>query len=229
MKIHSNLIQFPLIKKILLLLLLLIFNKAESQNYSWDTSLKINREKYHISTRSANDSEVVIMVKKNSKLLQKVTLPKDGLMDFDLLDFNKDGRPDILVTYMNNHPWNMLWLFDKSTDRFREVKGFEDFPEAIQLKTYHHYYYSYHSAGCADGNWVSDLFKIENFRAIQVGHINTQGCEEPFTVKVYKSNPSGKLRKKPIDNIPYKKTWDYENSKWGFLNAYWNNNWRKFL
>src|SRR5207253_1429170 len=101
--------------------------------------------------------------------------------DIEFPDFNGDGNLDIMLVYGGNNFSYFLYLFDSVTNNFKGVEHFGYFPHAIQLKTDPKYYYSYHRAGCADMNWVSDLFKIESFKAIQLGHIHGQGCE--FEVK----------------------------------------------
>lgn len=81
-----------------------------------------------------------------------------------------------MVSYIGNNPTYFLYLFDPSKNVFKKLEGFDNFPDAIQLKSYPLFYYSYHRAGCADLNWISDLFKIEKFKAIHIGQIYGQGC-----------------------------------------------------
>jgi hypothetical protein len=138
-----------------------------------------------------------------------------------------------LLTYLNNNPTYFLYLFDSKANRFKKVKDFDKFPEAIKLRSNPKYYYSYHRAGCADANWISDLFTITNFKAIQVGHIDAQGCDfekelYPQVIRVYKVTNNSEQNGRLISKLPYVKTLKEFEDKWEFLNKYWEKNYAKF-
>jgi hypothetical protein len=113
--------------------------------------------------------------------------------------------------------------------KFREVENFRDFPAPVQIQGTK-FYYSYHKSGCADMNWDSDLFYIENFKAIRIGNIAGRQCGnrdgEKEAVYIYKVRGGNeKLFKKfPIDIIA-----NFKDYKWGFIREYGAKNYKKFM
>ncbi|RZL18590.1 MAG: hypothetical protein EOO96_26960 [Pedobacter sp.] len=80
------------------------------------------------------------------------------------VDYNGDGYKDILIEYMTNIPGvKDLLLYDVANKTFKKVLDFQDYPSTQRL-VHTKYYYSYHRSGCADLNWDSDLFYIENYK-----------------------------------------------------------------
>jgi len=140
-------------------------------------------------------------------------------------DFNGDGYFDIIIHYITNVP-NIydLALYDQSTRSFQLVEDFQNYPTPVKIgKT--KFYYSYHRSGCADSNWDSDLFKIENYRAVRYGNIEGIGCEGEskngiFISKIHKGNLT---LIKSIQRAP-----DYYLDKWDFIRDYWTKNYSKF-
>jgi hypothetical protein len=107
------------------------------------------------------------------------------------------------------------------------------YPDAVQLKSNPKYYYSYHRAGCADMNWVSDLFKIVDFKIVQVGHIDAQGCDSekelyPQVIQIFKVTNNDAEKMLLLTKLPYIKTLKKIDDKWEFIEKYWNQNLQKF-
>ena len=107
------------------------------------------------------------------------------------------------------------------------------FPNAVQLKSDTKYYYSYHRAGCADMNWMSDLFKIVNFKIVQIGHIDAKGCDSekelyPQVIQIFKVTNNNVEKGQLIEKLPYIKTLENFDDKWKFIKKYWNKNFKKF-
>lgn len=147
---------------------------------------------------------------------------------FEFNDFDQDGHKDILFDYMSNTPSVQdLVLFDKQTQKFKKVADFSDYPapeKIIGTK----YYYSYHRSGCADMNWVSDLFYIENFKTVRVGNIAGIGCndrdvDDGIYIHKVREEQEHLYKTLPIEIIN-----DYEDYKWGFIKAYWEENYALF-
>ncbi|HEX6333675.1 MAG TPA: hypothetical protein VFZ78_05585 [Flavisolibacter sp.] len=187
-------------------------------------SAKISGETYTAIYRS-NDTFYVL--KANIDTILKVA----GLHpNFEFVDFNGDGLKDIRINYMTNVPavQDMLF-FDNSKRNFRRVKNFSDFPDPNPVKGTR-YYYSYHRSGCADMNWDSDLFYINNFKAIRIGNISGRQCDNRGGIKdgVYihrvRGDKENLLKKLPIDTI-----WQYKDFKWGFIREYWTKNYKLFI
>jgi hypothetical protein len=220
--------------KTILFYILTIFvtDTVYSQGNPIDTILFNNKTKFHIQTKELNNDQVLLIISRNSKviifdtLLNALTIP-------EFPDFNKDRNHDIMLSYFGNNPTYILYLFDPKNNTFKKVEDYAKFPDGIQLKSNSKFYYSYHRAGCADYNWVSDLFIIENFKAIHKGHIYGQGCN--FEVKLYpqqieisKIIKNNSENKKPIVILPYLKHIHQFDEKWDFIERYWNKYYWKF-
>ena len=141
-------------------------------------------------------------------------------------DFNRDGFLDIIVHYITNVPGIYdLALFDQKTEKFKLVQNFDAFPSPEKIKN-SNYYYSYHRSGCADANWDSDLFKIENYKAIRLGNIQGLGCESEEKNGIF----IHLVKKEELIQIEkYKREPNYYNDKWDFIKNYWTKNYRKFI
>ncbi|MBS3921999.1 MAG: hypothetical protein KGZ37_02475 [Nitrosarchaeum sp.] len=217
-----------------------IINNADSLTndtvkikYSFDTTLTINNIVFKFSIKDLNADSVILTATSTSLTAINDTINSNGLAYWEFPDINKDGNVDFIYDYIGNNPIIFAYLFDTVTNSFINVDGFEKFPEAVQLKSNPKYYYSYHRAGCADLNWVSDLFKIENFKTIQAGHIYGQGCdfevkENPQVIEIYKVKDNDEINKKLIENLPYQKPIKNFEDKWDFIDTYWNKNYGQF-
>jgi hypothetical protein len=198
---------------------------TDTPNHTFDTTIVINKQTFEIQTRDVKDDFVLLTV--NSKLID--TLYGSGLLNLEFIDLNRDNNKDILISYIGNNPTNELYLFDPNTNSFRWLDGFINFPAAVQLKAYPKFYYSYHRAGCADQNWVSDLFTIQNFKTIEIGHIYGKSCEDqPKEIEIYKVTNNNEEEAKLIKKLPYTKNITDYCDKWNFIDKYWNDNYLQF-
>ncbi|WP_256537576.1 XAC2610-related protein [Mucilaginibacter aquariorum] len=144
-------------------------------------------------------------------------------------DFNNDGYKDIWIVHSENVPGiRGLLLYNKASKTYQEVIGFEAFPapEAIANTKY---YYSYHRSGCADMNWTSDLFYIDNYKPVKIGTIEGYECADTDIkdgVYIYKKRgkKETEIRRLSINIIN-----NYEENKWGFIQSYWHKNYKLFL
>lgn len=209
-------------------------NKAENQQMRYfDTTFVVNKQNFQFTINDIDEENVTLTFIRNSKNIKTDTISSIGLGNFEFIDFNKDGNTDIQFTYLGNNPTFYLYLFDSKNNEFKNVKDFDKFSYSIQLKTNPKYYYSYHRAGCADSNWVSDLFYIDNFAAIHIGHIYGQGCEfeiekNPQVIEIFKITGTNGENKKQIEKLPYAKNITKFDKKWDFIEKYWNANYMKF-
>jgi hypothetical protein len=230
-------LQKPLIKidiqmKILTAIILVFITPALfSQTHNLDTLCTINKQPFRFLAKEINSEQVTLTIFRKSKIVKKVTLDSGGLADLKFSDFDHDGNIDITIVYMGNNVTYDLYLFDKKINNFKFIDDFSSFPEAIQLKTNPKFYYSYHRAGCADMNWVSDLFCIENFKIIHIGHISGRGCyskAEPLEFKIDKVLNNDEAKVTLIEKLPYSKNISEIHDKWEFIEKYWNKNYKKF-
>ncbi|MFT3935920.1 MAG: hypothetical protein QM726_19985 [Chitinophagaceae bacterium] len=221
-------------RRILSILFLLSFvNYIIAQNKSVNKTYKVNAHKFHIFTKSLDDNYILLKCTYNSKSILSDTVDGGGLFSIKLPDFDTDGYPDIMLTYLGNNDTYYLYLFDKANKRFKKVLNFENYPHATQLKTNRKYYYSYHRAGCADLDWMSDLFEIVDFKAIRIGHIYGLGCDfdvknNPQVIKIYRVTDSNITEEHLIATLSYQKFIPNFGDKWGFIKKYWNKNYKGF-
>lgn len=170
---------------------------------------------------------------RDDKIVLKDTIDNGGLSSIELIDFDKDGFSDILISYIANNTTELLYLFDKTSNNFEFIENFISFPDAVQLKNNPRFYYSYSRAGCADMNWESDLFYIKDSKIIPIGHIDGFGCDDDVinysqSIKVYRTNRKEKMDLHLLETLPYKENVAHFDNKWNFIEAYWNKNYKKF-
>lgn len=203
-----------------------------AQDHKMDTTLKSINGTIHISVNRIDSNLALLTSTYSSKIALHDTI-YNSFASIDFPDFDNDSYNDILLTYLGNNPTYFLYLFDPNTQKFKSIEGYMKFPDAIQLKVNSNFYYSYHRAGCVDMNWVSDLFKIENFKIVHLGHIYGQGCPSnvkqfPRVINIYKVTLNEKVKEKLISKLPYLKYIGRLSDKWSFIEKYWNKNYQKF-
>lgn len=150
-----------------------------------------------------------------------------GSNGFELEDFDQDGVLDIRIYQITNVGGiSEIVMYDKSLKKFRPIVNFGNLNNPVRIKNTN-YYYTYHSSGCADFNWGSELVKIENFEAKEVGVvIEGIGCEHdaPDTgIFVYQY-------KKDNKKLVYaeKRKPGFYDDKWDFIEDYWNKHYKEF-
>ncbi len=210
-----------------------LINFANGQTRYRDTTITSNKIRLTICTKDLDSNLILLTSRTASHTVLSDTIDRIGLAEIIFTDFNKDSYFDIMLSYYGNNPTYFLYLFDPAGNIFKEIEGFMKYPDAVQLKSNPKYYYSYRRAGCADLNWVSDLFKIVNFEIIQVGHIDGQGCnfevtQNPQVIEIYKMINNDEEQGKLISKLPYLKHIPHNGYKWEFIEKYWSRNYQKF-
>jgi hypothetical protein len=145
--------------------------------------------------------------------------------DFTFQDFNNDGCSDILLEWEGNVPERYsLFLYKTKNRRFEEVLNFSNFPAPKFIKGTK-YLYSYRRAGCADESWASDLFFIQNNSTVRVGDIKGDGCGTKKGIYISKVHQAKEFL---LNTLPLGTIQKYKDNKFGFINQYWNKNWKIF-
>ncbi|MNL73734.1 hypothetical protein D3C87_1992360 [compost metagenome] len=78
-------------------------------------------------------------------------------------------------------------------------------------------------------NWDSDLFYIKDYKAIKLGNINGNQCENRDIkdgIYIHKISNGKEIE---IQRLPIGLIEKFKNYKWGFIAEYWSKNYRKFL
>ena len=177
-------------------------------------STEISGEKYR-AFYTDNDAFFVLN-QKNDTLFSG----KDFSQNFDFDDFDKDGYEDIRFHYLANIPTEDLLLFDPLKKTFKKVENFDNYPEPVKIGETK-YYYSYHRSGCADLNWDSDLFYIQDFKAVKIGNIAGYDCgnrDIKNGIYIYKFQGE---KETLFETLPIETLAKYKNNKWDFFLGYW--------
>jgi hypothetical protein len=144
---------------------------------------------------------------------------------FELEDFDNDGILDIRMYQLSNIGGiSELIMFNKASKSFQEVLNFIDFADPKKIKN-SAFWYSYQRAGCADVNWESKLFKIVDFRAIEVGEINGIFCEHEPKKGIFIYRITGKQK----SLIHSENKWlEKFRDRWVYMEDFWTKNYKKF-
>ena len=227
-------------KKLFYLITIIIFSLSCKQKDNETEFVLINNETEHILPEK--DSLQCKIQIKNGVEFETCISPYDFFIlksstgeliyknsnqpyDFTYTDFNEDGYYDIELHFMTNVPdVNEILLFKPTSNSFIEIENFSNFPASKKIRG-SKYYYSYHRSGCADLNWDSDLYYIENNIAVKIGNINAIECDDSNERGIYIYKISRDM-KKQIEFIPTEKK-DFDN-KWEFIEKYWTNNFMNF-
>lgn len=148
----------------------------------------------------------------------------DGINEFRFKYINQDGYTDILLDKSSHIPEMFdLLLYDPILKTFKPVRNFDRFPHPLPIPRTR-LYDSYRKNGCADSDWISELFYIDRFKAVAIGQIYGDGCraDTSLSIEIYRLD-SGKrhlLRRIKTASI---------GNKWDFIKHYWYRTYRRFL
>jgi len=156
-----------------------------------------------------------------------LSLSQDNYFAFKFSDFNEDGFKDIYLEWCGNMPGRFdLYEFIPSTNKFKKVDHFSDFPLATRIRSTK-YYYSYYPSGCADEAWGSYLFYIDKMkRAIKLAKIKKDGCAPNDNVVIYKIYGQRQIA---LATLPITIVDKYKGKKWEFIERYWAEHYHRFL
>ena len=147
---------------------------------------------------------------------------------WELKDFDGDGNKDLFLDKGGNTPERYNLLLFVSANRYIEIAGFDLFPAPTQIERTK-YFYSYHKSGCADLNWDSDLFYIQNFKAVRIGNISGRECENSGVKDGVYINKVRREKKTLVETLSASTLAKYKDYKWGFIKDYWTKNYKQFL
>ncbi len=148
--------------------------------------------------------------------------------NFEFRDYDQDGYKDLIISHISNVPGREDRIrYNPNLERFILIEGFSDYPNALRIEGTK-YLYSYHRSGCADKNWDSDLFYIENHQTVKIGNIAGRECDDDGVedgIYIYKLHQDklDLIQTIHIDTIN-----KYQDYKWGFIADYWNKKYLEF-
>jgi hypothetical protein len=182
---------------------------------------------FHTDTLTINNQQLVQTLK-DKRFYGLTSLSSDTIVHFEdyyfkaeFVDIDEDGYKDIRVFAFSNSP-NQCdnYFFDRSLKTYKRIEGSD---LDIQLIKGTKLFYSYNRTGCADMNWESHLSKIENWKEVNIGFINTNACgDKNDGVYIYKVNGE---KQTLIKRLPIKK---FNNDKFEFIKQYWTKNYQTF-
>lgn len=198
---------------------------ASGQEILWDSTFVVDQIEFKILACRTQNGSIAQLIKS-----KKDTLTIDGVSgNIEILKFDNDDFPDITFSYLGNNYTADLFLYDSKSKNYRQVDGFMEVSDSKTLTSNPNYFYSYHRAGCADMNWVSNLFYIDNFKIYQIGEIYGKGCDDEESEKEIEISKIVTLDKIfTIETLPIDTIDSYDDYKWGFIKDYWNKNFEKF-
>lgn len=164
--------------------------------------------------QSSNDTLTIINLE--SKEEQRFQTP---FPSFSIEDFNGDKLDDIVISTISNISGIIqLLLFNNDKGNFKWIQDIFKFPNARRISD-SNLYYSYSRNGCADENWKSFLFRIEDFEITEIEELRVVGCE-------YNQAEHGMFLKTFVDeSSEFNKIGGLdlmgELSKWEFIAEFW--------
>jgi hypothetical protein len=144
------------------------------------------------------------------------------------LDFNGDGFPDIFLDKSAIAPGTYdLLLYDPSLRGFRKIEDFDLYPDPKPIKGTK-FYYSYRTNGCADLDWISYLFYMDDFQPVRIGEIHGYGCDTSrrAPINIYRINGNNR---KLVKTMLLHTSDRYKMHKWGFIKRYWSTMYLHFV
>jgi hypothetical protein len=218
-----------MIRTYLIILSILLWTRGHAQNFNWDTSFVASGHTYSFNTIDLHTDKLTLNIRTDGKVSSIDTIITLGLFDMRFTDINKDKIPELLVVHGGNNFVYELYMINAKAQTYKPVNQFDLYPEAKQLDVDKSCYYSYHRAGCADMVWVSDLFKIVNNKTVLLGTIKGECCGsesgQQDRIVVLKKYPDKFVE---INSFNCTEIEKYDDTKWGFIKEYWNNNIKKF-
>jgi hypothetical protein len=212
-------------KNLLTIIFLTLTLVTQGQEVLWDSTFVVQNNEFKVLACRAKSGSFAQLIKSG-----KDTLTIDGVSgNIEILKYDNDEFPDITFSYLGNNYTADLFLYDRKSQTYKQVDGFTEVSDSKKLDTNPNYYFSYHRAGCADMNWMSDLFYIDNFKIYQIGEIYGKGCDSEESKRVIEISKIVTLDKIfIIETLPIEAIEPYKDYKWGFIKDYWNKNLEKF-
>ena len=198
--------------------------KTDSCEYDMDTLVIGNESYYVFQNRQNSECEInlTIINQSNDTLYAHDGYATNG---FEFEDFNGDGILDVRVHQMTNVGGiSDLIMFDQESKRFKEVEYFDNYPSPTKIGNTE-FYYSYHKSGCADFNWGSELFTIDDYQVIELGYIEGVGCDDEEKNGIFTYKVDSSIQTKMYSE--YRES-GYYADKWDFIKNYWTKNYWKF-
>lgn len=166
----------------------------------------------------------------------------DAYRGIDVIDWDNDGDKDLRVKFIAGATGefeSFLFLYDQKNKLFRNIEKYwwycGSYETEKKILADENIFYSFIYWGCGGGAYESILFKVDNFKIIELGKVNINYCQAPFDITTYKCFVGEKCTSERIDSF----SMDYVEKlsivktgeeDWGqFVEDYWQKNYSKFF
>jgi hypothetical protein len=202
--------------------LLVLKSQNIPYNIQYSDSLIVNDKKIKIQL---TDKNVFYILSENDTIKEDDYYPSD----ITFFDFNEDGLIDIKISFLSNTPgFCDIYMYNKSIDFYHKVNGLNNIFEPQKLNGTE-YYYSYSRNGCADENWISELFKIKDNNVIKIAQIQAIACEsdnKKVGIYVFIYHDENLIL---YQMLKFSEIIPFENNKFKFIENYWLKNADKIM
>ncbi|WGH76401.1 hypothetical protein P8625_04365 [Tenacibaculum tangerinum] len=220
--------------KISTIITFLILNSCNLKKSNIDKAEDLKKENdsiyYKYESATIDKIKFEFFIDKNGEFKIKDTSGEiqfsqtENVTDFEIKDFDKDGYKDVIIIHPSNRVLETLLLYNSSLQKFILIDNFTNYPNSQKIES-SGFYYSYQGTGCAQNDWLSHLYLINNYKIIDKGLIKGFGClkNEKNGIYIYK------FAEKDTLLIEYVKNEDgFGQEKFDFIDNYWINNLDKF-
>lgn len=154
-----------------------VSNDEDTLYYEYETAI-IDEHKFDFFIDLKGEFKVI------NELGEVEYSQKDNITDFELKDFNLDGFLDVITYHPSNNYLCNLLIYNPNREKFEFIENFYKYSYSQNLNS-SKFYYSYSGAGCAQNDWLSYLYSIENYKISVLGLIEGFGCLPNDTNGVY--------------------------------------------
>jgi len=155
----------------------------ENDTLNWDIQT--------VQTRDRNTKDIYCITTIDGDTIVPFS---DNYSRIGFTDIDGDRYSDIQV-FINNDEYNQCetYLYDKVNKVFRLL---ENCKLPLQKIPKTDFYYTYMPTGCANNNWESYLYKLEDFKLVPHGRIDGRGCGEKRMIYIYRITGEKEIIKK---------------------------------
>lgn len=140
-------------------------------------------------------------------------------------DFDGDGLEDIRLHYSDLSFFTIVYLFDPKEVKYKKIENSHDFPWPQKVANRAGLYFAYEAKGCADAQWESTLFTIQNFKMVPLAKIGVINCELPPKIDYWIMEEPDKKQLVSNEAFPFDGT--YLATKFESIKAFWEEGYKK--
>lgn len=207
-------------------------NAFEDKKFSFFQDTVIQENTAHFIEYTDKEHLLKISIESSTYLIDSIISDKILAIDLSLRNQNQDLDLVISCVY-DNAVHNYVYRLLKEHTKFEKIHNHEKYPAIQPVNEEKDLYCTFEPHGCNWETWDSYLFKIEQLKIIELGHITYDACDffpeskdnSGFLVEVYKKE---KLISKSTNSTDSLSKIIREGAGYGET-KYWKNNIRYFI